>query len=91
MNGAANGLASGPVNGPATGPATGRPATGPVNRVTAFLAAAWGTLTGVMREIADENACARHLAWHGTPHSPEEYRCFAEHRLAATYKRAKCC
>jgi hypothetical protein len=59
--------------------------------VKAILLAIWRNITGTMREIADENAYARHLAWHHTTHSPEEYRRFAEHRLAAKYKRAKCC
>jgi hypothetical protein len=59
--------------------------------VSALLRAVWRTITGVMREIADENAYQRHLAWHGTTHSAEEYRRFAQHRLAAKYARAKCC
>jgi hypothetical protein len=57
----------------------------------ALLRALWRNVKGVMREIADENAYDRHLAWHGTTHSPEEYRRFADHRLGAKYKRAKCC
>lgn len=48
-------------------------------------------LLAVLREIADENAYARHLAHHGVAHSPEEYRRFADGRLAAKYTRAKCC
>ena len=57
----------------------------------ALLLAFWRNVKGVMREIADENAYERYLAWHGTTRSPEEYRRFAEHRLGAKYKRAKCC
>ena len=57
----------------------------------ALLLAFWRNVRGIMREIADENAYERHLAWHNATHSPEEYRRFAEHRLAAKYKRAKCC
>jgi hypothetical protein len=59
--------------------------------VKALLLALWRNVLGIMREISDENAYQRHLEWHGTAHSPEEYRRFAEHRLAAKYQRAKCC
>ena len=57
----------------------------------ALLLAFWRNVRGVMREIADENAYARHLAWHSTTHSPDEYRRFADRRFGAKYKRAKCC
>jgi hypothetical protein len=56
-----------------------------------FLLALWRNVRGIMREIADENAYERHLEWHGTTHSPAEYRRFADGRLAAKYQRAKCC
>jgi hypothetical protein len=46
---------------------------------------------GILREIADENAYARHLAAHGRTHSGEEWRRFSEERLRAKYARAKCC
>ena len=46
---------------------------------------------GILREIADENAYARHLAHHGVTHSAAEWRRFSEHRLRAKYARAKCC
>ena len=46
---------------------------------------------GLLRELADENAYARHLAAHGRPHSGEEWRRFSEERLRAKYQRAKCC
>ena len=46
---------------------------------------------GILREIADENAYARHLASHGVTHSGAEWRRFSEHRLQAKYARAKCC
>ena len=46
---------------------------------------------GILREIADENAYARHLAHHGVTHSGAEWRRFSEHRLRAKYARAKCC
>jgi len=48
-------------------------------------------LLGILREIADENAYARHLAAHGRPHSAEEWRRFSEERLRAKFARAKCC
>jgi len=48
-------------------------------------------LIGLLREIGDENAYARHLAAHGLVHSPGEWRRFSEERMAAKYSRAKCC
>jgi len=45
----------------------------------------------LFRELADENAYARHLAAHGRAHSPAEWRRFSEDRLAAKFARAKCC
>jgi len=48
-------------------------------------------LVRILRELADENAYARHLAIHGRPHSPEEWRHFSEERLQARYTRPKCC
>lgn len=46
---------------------------------------------GILRELADENAYARHLRVHGASHSGEEWRRFSEHRLREKYQRAKCC
>ncbi len=51
----------------------------------------WKIVTGLLRELADENAYQRHLAAHGRTHSGEEWRRFCEHRLKAKYARAKCC
>jgi hypothetical protein len=48
-------------------------------------------LVGILKELADENAYARHLAAHGRAHSKDEWRHFCEHRLKAKYARAKCC
>jgi hypothetical protein len=48
-------------------------------------------LRGLLRELADESAYERHLAAHGTTHSPEEWRRFSDARLRAKYMRAKCC
>ena len=48
-------------------------------------------LLGLLRELSDENAYARHLQAHGAEHSPAEWRRFQEHRLQGKYARAKCC
>ena len=48
-------------------------------------------ILGILREIADENAYARHLTYHGVTHSAAEWRRFSEHRMRAKYARAKCC
>ena len=45
----------------------------------------------LLREIGDENAYARHLAVHGTVHSPAEWRRFSDERFREKYQRAKCC
>ena len=51
----------------------------------------WRIVVGILRELSDQNAYARHLAAHGCSHSPEEWRRFQEHRLKAKYTNAKCC
>jgi uncharacterized short protein YbdD (DUF466 family) len=51
----------------------------------------WRVLVGLMRELADENAYARHLLVHGETASPDAWRRFHEHRLKAKYQNAKCC
>jgi hypothetical protein len=51
----------------------------------------WRLLMGVLGEISDQNAYARHLSVHGREHSGEEWRRFHEERLRAKYTRAKCC
>lgn len=48
-------------------------------------------LLALLRELADENAYARHLASHGLAHSPQEWRRFCDARLRAKYLRARCC
>jgi hypothetical protein len=48
-------------------------------------------LLAVLREIADENAYARHLAAHGRAHSPAEWRRFSADHFGRKYTRAKCC
>jgi hypothetical protein len=45
----------------------------------------------VLRELADENAYARHLRAHGCEHSGNEWRRFCDAHLRAKYLRAKCC
>lgn len=48
-------------------------------------------ILGILRELADENAYARHLAAHERTHSANEWRAFSEERMRAKYSRAKCC
>ena len=48
-------------------------------------------LLALLRELADESAYARHLAWHGRPHSPDEWRRFSEERLRLKYRNGRCC
>ena len=48
-------------------------------------------VVGLLRELADENAYARHLSEHGRAHSGAEWRRFSEERLKSKYARAKCC
>ncbi len=50
-----------------------------------------GLALSLLREIADENAYARHLEAHDRQPSPEEWRRFWEERLREKYARAKCC
>ena len=52
---------------------------------------AWSLFVGLLRELSDQNAYARHLAAHGVEHSGDEWRKFSEERLRAKYMRAKCC
>ena len=52
---------------------------------------AWVLFVGLMRELSDQNAYARHLAAHEVEHSGAEWRKFSEERLKAKYMRAKCC
>jgi len=48
-------------------------------------------IVGLLGELSDERAYARHLAAHGRRHSGEEWRRFSEARLGAKYLRPKCC
>ncbi len=51
----------------------------------------WWFVRELMNELSDQNAYARHLAFHGRAHSGDEWRRFSEERTAAKYSRAKCC
>jgi hypothetical protein len=51
----------------------------------------WRIFTGIIRELADQNAYQRHLAHHGRPHSADEWRRFSDERMRGRYCRAKCC
>ena len=55
-----------------------------MRRLAAFILA-------LLRELADENAYQRHLAAHGRPASPTEWRRFSDERLRSRYVRPKCC
>lgn len=48
-------------------------------------------LLELLRELADENAYARHLAREGRAHSPDEWRKFCDRRLREKYGQPKCC
>jgi len=48
-------------------------------------------LLGILKEIGDENAYARHLTARGVPPSKAEWRLFSEDRMKRKYMRAKCC
>ncbi|HXR75120.1 MAG TPA: hypothetical protein VN737_04035 [Bryobacteraceae bacterium] len=51
----------------------------------------WLTLVGIARELSDESAYARHLAYTGRPHSNAEWRTFSDARLRRKYQQGKCC
>ncbi len=48
-------------------------------------------LVVLLREIADENAYARHLVEHGATHSGKEWRKFSDERFRQKYQQVKCC
>jgi hypothetical protein len=48
-------------------------------------------LRGILDELTDQTAYRRHLAAHGTTHSPEEWRRFSDERYQAKSTRARCC
>ena len=51
----------------------------------------WRILSGIVREIADEDAYRRYLAARNLEHSGAEWRRFHDARLRRKYQRAKCC
>jgi len=48
-------------------------------------------LVGLLRELADENAYARHLKAHGRQPSGAEWRRFSDEWLQRKYTRTRCC
>jgi hypothetical protein len=48
-------------------------------------------LRALARELSDESAYERHLAWHQRVHSREEWKTFSDARLARKYQNGKCC
>jgi hypothetical protein len=50
-----------------------------------------GIVLGILREIADQNAYARHLKHCGAVHSPSEWKRFTEHRFKMKYSQGRCC
>ncbi|MBC8165988.1 MAG: hypothetical protein H7Y20_08960 [Bryobacteraceae bacterium] len=48
-------------------------------------------LVGILRELGDENAYARHLAMGGLADSAAEWRRFSDARMKKKYSNAKCC
>ena len=51
----------------------------------------WRIFIGLLRELSDESAYARHLSIHGLVHSGAEWRRFSEARMKRKYSNAKCC
>ncbi|MCL6546439.1 MAG: hypothetical protein K6T61_14535 [Bryobacteraceae bacterium] len=45
----------------------------------------------LLRELSDEAAYERFLRQRGQSPSPEQWRHFCRHQLAAKYQRPKCC
>ncbi|MGA7411828.1 MAG: hypothetical protein WBW33_15220 [Bryobacteraceae bacterium] len=48
-------------------------------------------LRSLARELSDESAYQRHLAWHQRVHSRDEWKAFSDARLARKYQNGKCC
>ena len=48
-------------------------------------------LRGIVDELSDQNAYARHLKAHGVEHSPDEWRRFQDAHWAAKSRRGRCC
>jgi hypothetical protein len=58
-----------------------------MTRIRAFLK----IVAALLRELSDERAYERHLAWHGRTHSKAEWQHFQEHRSRARFSNPKCC
>ena len=56
-----------------------------------YCQAAARIISGLIRELSDENAYRRHLAAVGAEPSAEEWRRFSDARFGAKYTRPKCC
>ena len=48
-------------------------------------------MLALVRELGDESAYRRHLAYHRRQHSKEEWQRFHETRFRKKYEQAKCC
>ena len=48
-------------------------------------------LWGLLRELSDESAYARHLRCRGCVHSGAEWKRFCDERHRVKYSQAKCC
>ena len=48
-------------------------------------------LVSLIRELSDESAYQRHLAFTGRAHSPQEWRRFSDDRHRRRFQNAKCC
>jgi hypothetical protein len=59
--------------------------------MSAFFRAVAQIISGIIAEISDQNAYQRHLAAHGTVHSPDEWRRFQDQQSAANSRRPRCC
>lgn len=46
---------------------------------------------GLLSELSDQRAYARHLEAHGRAHSAVEWQRFSDERLRAKFERPKCC
>ena len=51
----------------------------------------FGYVKALARELADENAYARHLQVTGHKHSAAEWRAFSDGKHRRKYQNAKCC
>ena len=48
-------------------------------------------LYSILRELGDESAYKRYLSLHGLGPSRDAWRRFSEERMAAKYRKPKCC